>query len=69
MSQAIHQEIDRFLRTGAHDLLSTALPANSIVERMRCANSALRQALIALALDRSRHATGPLDFETPTSSP
>ena len=69
MSQAIHQEIDRFLHTGTHDLLGTAWPGSSVVERLRCANSALRQALIALALDRSRHATGPLDFETPTSSP
>jgi hypothetical protein len=59
MLNAVEQEIDRFLHTGAHDTLSATWPGASAIERARRANAALRDALVIEALSRTRHASMP----------
>lgn len=63
MQNAVEQEIDRFLHTGAHDTLSATWPGASVVECSRAANAALRDALVTEVLGRTRHATMPGDLE------
>ena len=56
------QEIERYLRTGQSDTLGAAWPGSSIIKRCRGADAALRQALIAEVLARSRYAVAPPDI-------
>lgn len=59
MTDCVEQEIQHFLRTGGHDVLSAAWPGASVIDRMATATTALREALTTTVLERSRHATMP----------
>ena len=57
------QEIERFLRTGKHDMLGAAWPGKTVTETSVTATAALRDALVAAVLCRTRHATLPDTIE------
>src|SRR2546425_12616250 len=44
---AIHQEVERYLRTGNHDTHYSALSGHSFLERARVMDRAMREALLA----------------------
>ena len=44
---AIHQEVERYLRTGDHDIRYSALPGHLFLERARVMDRAMREALLA----------------------
>ena len=56
---SIDTEIERYLRSGAHDTLAPVWSGGSIIERGANANGALRDALVAEVLRRTRHTTVP----------
>lgn len=56
MSPAQRNEVDRYLLSGDSDVWSAVWPGSSFVERERQGHAALRGALIAAVLERSRHA-------------
>jgi len=59
MQPSAEQEIDRFLRTGAHDTLSDAWPDGSVFERTCAADAALRAALTSEVLARTGNVSVP----------
>ena len=63
MQNAAEQEIDRFLRTGAHDTLSVTWAGAWLIERASGANVTLRDALVTEVLGRARHAAMPGGLE------
>ena len=54
------KEIDRYVRTGAHDdHVYSAWPGNGLVDRAKRGHATLRQALIAAVRQRTKHAVEP----------
>ena len=45
--EAVHQEVERYLRTGNHDENYSALPGHSFLQRARVMDRVLRKALVA----------------------
>ena len=56
---AQQDEIERYLRTGASDMLSAAWPGDSFITRGQNGNQALRNALIAEVIKRTPHSEVP----------
>ena len=53
------RDIERFLRTGEHDMLGTAWPGKTVAETAVTATASLREALVTAVLSRTRDATLP----------
>ena len=59
MPTSPRKDIERYLRHGQHDDFFRAWPGEDFLARAKCADTALREALIATVRQRTRHATVP----------